>query len=129
MCNHWMSVVSDGFELPNVNAPADALAKKSGLWHRPDRPSISFVVPKELERALAKNTEAKSFFDQLAASYQRQFIGWIAVAKRQETGERRVKESIAPLEQSEKLGMKWMKIKQFQSDLVLCQNSAGFSYV
>jgi uncharacterized protein YdeI (YjbR/CyaY-like superfamily) len=81
-------------------------ARKSGLWDKPDRPSISFAVPKELERALAGNTKAKSFFDQLAPSYQRQFIGWIAVAKRQETKERRVKESIALLEQGEKLGMK-----------------------
>jgi uncharacterized protein YdeI (YjbR/CyaY-like superfamily) len=81
-------------------------ARETGLWDKPDRPSISFVVPKELERALAINAKAKRFFDQLAPSYQKHFIGWIAVAKRQETKDRRVKESIALLEQGKKLGIK-----------------------
>ncbi len=87
--------------IASVNA-----AKKSGLWDKPDRPSISFVAPKELELALSKNKKAKRFFDQLAPSHRKQFIGWIAVAKRQETKERRIKESIVLLEQNEKLGMK-----------------------
>lgn len=81
-------------------------AKASGLWNKPDRPQMSLDIPKELESALAKNRKAKNFFDQLAPSYQKQFIGWIAVAKRQETKDLRVRESIALLEQGEKLGMK-----------------------
>lgn len=81
-------------------------AKTSGLWDKPDRPSISFEVPLELARALDTNATAKRFFDQLAPSYQKHFIGWIAVAKRQETKDRRVRESIALLEQGKKLGMK-----------------------
>ncbi|MHC4744290.1 MAG: YdeI/OmpD-associated family protein, partial [Planctomycetota bacterium] len=44
--------------------------------------------------------------DQLAPTYRKQFIAWIAVAKRQETKDRRVSESIALLEQGKKLGMK-----------------------
>jgi uncharacterized protein YdeI (YjbR/CyaY-like superfamily) len=55
---------------------------------------------------LAKNSKAKNFFDQLAPSYKEQFISWIAVAKKQETKDLRVRESIALLEQGEKLGMK-----------------------
>jgi uncharacterized protein YdeI (YjbR/CyaY-like superfamily) len=82
------------------------VAKASGLWDKPDRPEISLDIPRELENALAKNTKAKSFFHQLAPSYQKQFIGWIAVAKRKETKERRLREAIALLEQGEKLGMK-----------------------
>jgi uncharacterized protein YdeI (YjbR/CyaY-like superfamily) len=81
-------------------------AKASGLWDKPNRPQISLKIPKELEDALAKNRKAKSFFDQIAPSYQKQFIGWIEVAKRQETKDRRIKESIVLLEQGEKLGMK-----------------------
>ncbi len=81
-------------------------AKEAGLWEEPDRPSISFSVPKELDCALAKSKKAKRFFGQLAPSYQKQFITWIAVAKRPETTERRVRESIALLEQGERLGMK-----------------------
>ena len=81
-------------------------AKVSGLWDKPDRPQISLDLPKELKRALSKNKKAKGFFDQLAPSYQKQFVGWIVVAKRPETKERRLKESIALLEKGEKLGMK-----------------------
>jgi uncharacterized protein YdeI (YjbR/CyaY-like superfamily) len=81
-------------------------AKASGLWDKPDRPITPLNTPRELESALEKNKTAKNFFDQLASSYQRQFIGWISAAKRQETKERRVKESITLLEQGEKLGMK-----------------------
>jgi uncharacterized protein YdeI (YjbR/CyaY-like superfamily) len=59
-----------------------------------------------LRKALDKNRTAKMFFDQLAPSYQKQFIGWIAVAKRQETKDRRINESIALLQQGKRLGLK-----------------------
>jgi uncharacterized protein YdeI (YjbR/CyaY-like superfamily) len=81
-------------------------AKESGQWNKPDRSQMGIDIPKELLRALANNKKAKKFFDQLAFSYQKQFIGWIAVAKRQKTKEQRVRESIALLEQGHKLGMK-----------------------
>ena len=55
---------------------------------------------------LDKNRAAKMFFDQLAPSYQKLFIGWIAVAKRQETKDRRINESIALLQQGKRLGLK-----------------------
>lgn len=81
-------------------------AKASGLWDKPDRPQISFDVPVELEEALSKNEKARLFFDQLAPSYRKQFIGWIAIAKQPATKEKRVDESIALLEKGEKLGMR-----------------------
>ena len=81
-------------------------AESSGLWDKPDRPEVSLEIPGDFESALAKSKKAKSFFDQLAPSYQKHFIGWIGTAKREETRKRRVKESIALLEQGEKLGMK-----------------------
>lgn len=81
-------------------------AKKSGIWDKSDRPNIPSEVPKELAAALAKNKKAKTFFETLAPTYRRHFIGWIFMAKREETKNRRVKESIALLEQGKKLGMK-----------------------
>ena len=81
-------------------------AKQSGLWEKDGRPQISFDVPPELAKALAKNKKAKENFDKLSLSYRRQYIGWIAVAKRAETKKRRIEESIALLEKGEKLGMK-----------------------
>ena len=83
-----------------------AEAKKSGRWGKSARPNISLEVPKELERALARNKKAKAFFENLAPTYRKQFIGWIAVGKRQETKGRRVLEAIALLERGKKLGMK-----------------------
>jgi len=81
-------------------------AKESGLWEDTDPPAISSQVPAELTMALAKNKKAKEFYEQLAPSYQLQFIGWIAVAKREETKQRRVEESITLLRLGKKLGMK-----------------------
>ena len=81
-------------------------AKKKGLWEKDGRIQISFDVPPELAKALAQNKKAKENFDKLASSYRRQYIGWIAVAKRTETRKRRIEESIALLEKGKKLGMK-----------------------
>jgi uncharacterized protein YdeI (YjbR/CyaY-like superfamily) len=81
-------------------------AKRSGLWDKPDRPQISFELPEILSNALAKNKRAKDFFEQLAPTYQKQYIGWIQIAKQQKTKEQRVKESINLLAQRKKLGLK-----------------------
>jgi uncharacterized protein YdeI (YjbR/CyaY-like superfamily) len=81
-------------------------AKASGLWQKPDRPQMSSEALNELKNALAINPKAQSFFHQLAPSYQKQFIGWVAAAKTQRTKDRRVNEAIALLEKREKLGMK-----------------------
>lgn len=81
-------------------------ARKSGLWDKSASRQIPLKMPVELKTALKKNKKARKFFDTLAPSYKKQFIGWIALAKRPETKRRRVEESISLLEQNEKLGMK-----------------------
>ena len=81
-------------------------AKKTGAWDKPDRPGLSGEFPVELTSALAKHKKAQAFFAQLAPTYQRHFVLWIATAKRPETKARRVAESIALLGQGKKLGMK-----------------------
>jgi uncharacterized protein YdeI (YjbR/CyaY-like superfamily) len=81
-------------------------AKASGLWDQPDRPTKSLEMSDDLKTALAGNRVARSFFDQLAPSYQKQYVGWIAAAKRRETRDRRIRESIALLEKGEKLGIR-----------------------
>ncbi len=81
-------------------------ARKCGKWDKSGRQQMSFKMPLELETALEKNKEAQMFFATLAPSYKKHFIGWISTAKRPETRDRRVKESIALLERGEKLGMK-----------------------
>jgi len=81
-------------------------AKKTGLWAKDPRPRISFDVPPEFAKALDRNKKAKESFDKLAPSYRKHYIGWIAVAKRQETKKRRIEGSIALLEKGQKLGLK-----------------------
>lgn len=81
-------------------------AKKTGLWDKDARPQISFDIPPEFAKALARNKKAKESFDKLAPSYRKYYIGWIVMAKRPETKKRRIHESIALLEQGKKLGLK-----------------------
>jgi len=83
-------------------------AQQSGQWNEPDRPrpTISFDPPGDFIKALNQNRKAKEFFEQLAPTYQKQFIGWIIIAKRQETKEKRIRESIQLLEKGEKRGLK-----------------------
>ena len=81
-------------------------AKCNGQWDKPDRPNIQFNIPKIFQVALDQNRKAKENYEQLAPTYQKQYIGWIVVAKRQETKEKRIKESIELLEKGKKLGLK-----------------------
>ncbi|MEJ2536303.1 MAG: YdeI/OmpD-associated family protein [Calditrichia bacterium] len=81
-------------------------AKKSGWWDKPDRPEISIKMPEDFRLALEEQKTAKTFFDQLAPTYQKQYILWIQMAKRAETRERRIKEAIDLLTKGEKLGLK-----------------------
>jgi uncharacterized protein YdeI (YjbR/CyaY-like superfamily) len=63
-------------------------------------------LPAELEKALRANAKAWKFFQTLAPSHQRHFAGWIHLAKRPETREKRVRESVALLAAGKKLGLK-----------------------
>ena len=81
-------------------------AQKSGRWDKPDRPNINFDLPDDFKKALNTNKKSKEFFEQLAPSYQKHFIAWIKTAKRQETRENRLRESIQLLEKGEKLGLR-----------------------
>ena len=81
-------------------------AKKNGMWDQPDRPQLKLNMSQDFATALAANPAAKQFFEQLAPSYQKQYLGWIEVAKRPETRENRIRESLDLLNRGEKLGMK-----------------------
>ena len=75
---------------------------------RPEVPParLTIEMPQELTDALEKNRKAREFFDQLAPSYRKHYIGWIASAKREETRAKRVREAIGLLKQRKKLGLK-----------------------
>jgi uncharacterized protein YdeI (YjbR/CyaY-like superfamily) len=82
-------------------------AKRNGRWDESvQKPELTFAMPPEFREALAKNKAAKENFDKLAPTYQKPFIGWIEFAKRPETREKRIKESIRLLEKGDKLGLR-----------------------
>jgi len=90
-----------GFGLAKIEA-----ARKSGAWELDPQPVIGMDIPQELSKALERNGKAREFFEGLAPTYRKHFIGWIVTAKRPETRAKRLKESLALLARGEKLGLK-----------------------
>ena len=62
-------------------------------------------LPVYIAKALQMNPPAWAFFQELAPTYRRQFVGWIHLAKRPETREKRIGESIALLAARKKPGL------------------------
>lgn len=63
-------------------------------------------LPAYIAKALKANPKAWRHFQELAPTYRRHFVAWIHTAKRPETRERRIRESIALLAAGQKLGLK-----------------------
>ena len=71
----------------------------------PPQPAIP-DLPASIATALKANPQAWRFFRELAPTYRRHFVVWIHTAKRPETREKRIRESIALLAAGKKLGLK-----------------------
>jgi uncharacterized protein YdeI (YjbR/CyaY-like superfamily) len=63
-------------------------------------------LPVFIEQALKANPKAWEYFQKLAPSYRRLYIGWIMQAKKEETRQRRLREAVSLLKQNKKLGLK-----------------------
>jgi uncharacterized protein YdeI (YjbR/CyaY-like superfamily) len=63
-------------------------------------------LPGYLATALKARPKAWSFFQQLPRTERRNFVVWIHIAKRPETREKRIRESIALLTAGKRLGLK-----------------------
>ena len=84
-------------------APGLAAAPTSNSYDpRPEVPEL----PGYIADAFKRNSKAWTFFRALAPTYRRNFVVWIHTAKRPETREKRVQESIALLARGQKLGLK-----------------------
>lgn len=66
----------------------------------------TLTIPDYIRRALTANKIAWKNFNNLASSYQENYINWIMAAKKEETRSKRLQEAIQLLEQNKKLGMK-----------------------
>jgi len=91
-------------EKAGLLAPAGLAAAPTESSHAP-MPAIPDLPP-YIAKALKAKPKAWRTFQSLAPSHRRRYVGWIHMAKRPETREKRIRESIALLEAGEKLGMK-----------------------
>jgi uncharacterized protein YdeI (YjbR/CyaY-like superfamily) len=84
-----------------ANVPAGKRA-----YTLPQRRPLDAPVPTYIERALKADRAAWQFFETLAPSYRRAYVGWIDAAQREDTRERRLREAVMRLAKGEKLGLK-----------------------
>jgi uncharacterized protein YdeI (YjbR/CyaY-like superfamily) len=63
-------------------------------------------LPSYVARAFKRHPRAWQYFQSLARTYRRNFVVWIHTAKRPETRDRRIRESIRLLAAGRKLGLK-----------------------
>jgi len=91
-------------EAAGLLTPAGLAAAPTNNTYAP-RPVIP-ELPVYIAKALRTNPKAWEFFQALARTYRRNFVVWIHTAKRPETRERRIRESIALLAVGKKLGLK-----------------------
>ena len=104
--NRAQRMIKEGL-MTNYGLRLVEAAKKSGSWDNPtQKPVMDFTIHPEFEAALEANTKALETFNSLAPTYQKQFLGWIEVAKREATRVKRIQESITLLEQGKKLGLR-----------------------
>jgi uncharacterized protein YdeI (YjbR/CyaY-like superfamily) len=82
------------------------VARVNGSWDKKVVSEQSVEMPVELLDLLEKNKEAKDFFNDLRPSFQKQYIGWIASAKKCKTRQRRASEAVKLLEKKQKLGLR-----------------------
>jgi uncharacterized protein YdeI (YjbR/CyaY-like superfamily) len=82
-----------------ARSPADGRTYDS-MQHVPER------IPSSIAKGLKASPQAWSFFKTLTPREQRMYLGWIWVAKKDETKQRRMKEAIRLLSKRQKLGLK-----------------------
>jgi uncharacterized protein YdeI (YjbR/CyaY-like superfamily) len=83
-----------GLDRPPTNRSGDAL-----------KPSLA-KIPEYIQQALNRSPAAGRFFESLAPSYRRLYIGWIDSAKQPTTKMRRLDEAVHLLAAGRKLGLK-----------------------
>jgi hypothetical protein len=99
---HWISLVSfnDTWSAFAFRLKTDADEKKSG--QPKDRPILDYVdakqkivrLPDDLKALLSKNKKANAFFESLSFTNKKEYVEWVVTAKRAETREQRVKDSL-----------------------------------
>jgi uncharacterized protein YdeI (YjbR/CyaY-like superfamily) len=88
-------------------APAGRAASPEGS-PRARRPAGAEIpeLPGYIAAAFRQNRKAWTFFQHLPPGERRRFVGWIHIAKREITKERRIREAVALLADGRRLGLK-----------------------
>ena len=89
-----MARVEAGASLPPKKKPA---------------PKAELPVPDDLTAALRKNAKARATFERFAPGYRRDYIEWIVEAKRDETRQRRVAQTVEWMAEGKSRNWKYMK--------------------
>ena len=95
----WMELKAAG-----LLSPAGLAAPPTENTYAP-KPTIP-DLPNYIAKAIKANPGAWKFFTELAPRERRQFVVWIHIAKRPDTRERRLRESIDLLATGKRLGLK-----------------------
>ena len=95
----WMELKAAGSLTP---AGLAAAPTENTYGSRPVIPDL----PNYIAKAVKANAKAWKFFRELAPTYRRNFVVWIHTAKRPDTREKRLRESLALLAAGKKLGLK-----------------------
>ena len=94
--------VSGRLEPAGINRPPT----DRGYDPPPPRFKMPLKLPPYVETALRKHPAALRYFEALAPSHRRRYVGWIESGKREETKARRLKEAIRLLAGGRELGLK-----------------------
>ena len=81
-------------------------AKENGKWAGEKIPDFSRAESAEFLSALEENPAARSFYESLTPLARKPFILWVNTAKKEETRQKRIHESIELLSHQKKLGLK-----------------------
>ena len=80
---------------------------KSPVRKKPPKPALK--VPDDLQAALAKNRRARATFEGFSPSQQREYVEWVAGAKRDETRARRLATTMEWLAEGKPMNWKYQK--------------------
>jgi len=81
-------------------------AKRNGEWYRVPSGKEELEIPLFFKKALMTNKKALDYFNTLAPTYKKHFVGWVSSAKREETRMKRLAEALGYLEQNKRLPLK-----------------------
>jgi uncharacterized protein YdeI (YjbR/CyaY-like superfamily) len=89
------------------------IAKQNGSWHTltaSDTAAEKNELPVDLEKAFSKNKKAKENFLQFSFSIRKQFLYWIDSAKRPETRQARLQQTVLMAAANKKPGAQGFKL-------------------